>query len=82
MDYCMPRADDLPSFSVEANENAPCRNNPLGIKGAGEAGTVAALPAVMNAVNDALAPLGIRHFEMPATPQRLWSAIQKASASG
>ena len=51
--------------------------NPLGVKGAGEAGTVGALPAVMNAVNDALAPLGIRHFEMPATPERVWRAIRK-----
>ena len=77
MDYAMPRADDLPSFEVASNEiltNA----NPLGIKGAGEAGTVGALPAVMNAINDALAPLGIRHFEMPATPERLWRAIRDA----
>jgi carbon-monoxide dehydrogenase large subunit len=54
--------------------------NPLGVKGAGEAGTVGALPAIMNAINDALAPLGIRHFEMPATPQRLWRAIAEARA--
>jgi carbon-monoxide dehydrogenase large subunit len=81
MDYCMPRADNFPFFAVEANEDAPSPNNPLGIKGAGEAGTVGALPAVMNAVNDALAPLGIRHFEMPATPERLWKAIQNTPAS-
>jgi carbon-monoxide dehydrogenase large subunit len=77
MDYSMPRADDLPSIVVASNEiltNA----NPLGIKGAGEAGTVGALPAVMNAINDALAPLGIRHFEMPATPERIWRAIRDA----
>lgn len=78
MDYCMPRADDLPSFKVAANEAAPSHNNPLGIKGAGEAGTVGALPAMMNAVNDALAPLGVRHFEMPATSERLWRTIQSA----
>ena len=77
MDYAMPRADDLPSFAVEANE-VPTPNNPLGVKGAGEAGTVGALPAVMNAVNDALAPLGIGHFDMPATPERLWRAIHEA----
>ena len=77
MDYGLPRADDLPSFAVGSNE-VPSKNNPLGIKGAGEAGTVGALPAVMSAVNDALAPLGIRHFDMPATPERLWRAIRDA----
>jgi carbon-monoxide dehydrogenase large subunit len=77
MDYSMPRADDLPSFEVASNEILT-KANPLGIKGAGEAGTVGALPAVMNAINDALAPLGIRHFEMPATPERLWRAIRDA----
>ena len=77
MDYVMPRADDLPPFAV-GNHDVPSKNNPLGIKGAGEAGTVGALPAVMNAVNDALTPLGIRHFEMPATPERLWRAIRDA----
>jgi carbon-monoxide dehydrogenase large subunit len=77
MDYCMPRADDLPMLEVASNE-VPAKTNPLGIKGAGEAGTVGALPAVMNAVNDALAPLGIRHFDMPASPERLWRAISEA----
>lgn len=74
MDYPMPRAEDFPPFDIGSND-VPTKNNPLGVKGAGEAGTVGALPAVMNAVNDALAPLGIRHFEMPATPARLWQAI-------
>ena len=74
MDYAVPRAEDLPFFAVGSNE-VPARNNPLGIKGAGEAGTVGALPAVMNAVNDALKALGIRHFDMPATPERVWRAI-------
>ncbi len=78
MDYCMPRAGDLPMISV-GNNDVPAKSNPLGIKGAGEAGCVGALPAVMNAVNDALTPLGIRHFEMPATPERLWQAIHKAN---
>ncbi len=77
MDYCMPRADDLPMFSVASNE-VPAKTNPLGIKGAGEAGTVGALPAVMNAVNNALQSLGIRNFDMPATPERLWRAIRDA----
>ena len=77
MDYCMPRADDVPFFEITTNE-VPTPTNPLGSKGAGEAGTVGALPAVMNAINDALKPLGIRHFEMPATPMRVWQAIKEA----
>ena len=75
MDYTMPRADDFPLFDVLAHE-VPSANNPFGFKGAGEAGTVGALPAVMNAVCDALRPLGIRHLDMPATSERLWQAIQ------
>jgi carbon-monoxide dehydrogenase large subunit len=74
MDYQMPRADDLPDFQLVTRE-VPTKVNPLGAKGVGEAGTVGALAAVMNAVNDALAPLGIRHFDMPATPNRVWAAI-------
>jgi len=77
MDYSMPRATDLPPIIVENNE-VLARNNPFGIKGAGEAGAVGALPAVMNAINDALAPLGVRHVDMPATPQRIWEAIKAA----
>ena len=79
MDYCMPRAADFPFFAVASNEILT-KANPLGVKGAGEAGTVGALPAVMNAINDALAPLGIRHFEMPATPERLWRVIRDAQS--
>ncbi|MBI3433499.1 MAG: xanthine dehydrogenase family protein [Proteobacteria bacterium] len=79
MDYWMPRADDFPALIVGSND-VPTRNNPLGVKGAGEAGAVGALPAVLNAVNDALSPLGIRHFEMPASPERLWRAIAQAPA--
>jgi carbon-monoxide dehydrogenase large subunit len=78
MDYCMPHADDLPMLDVGSND-VPSKNNPLGIKGAGEAGCVGALPCVLNGINDALAPLGIRHFDMPATPERLWRAINGAS---
>jgi aerobic carbon-monoxide dehydrogenase large subunit len=77
MDYQMPRADELPDFRVATRE-VPTKVNPLGAKGVGEAGTVGAMAAVMNAVNDALAPLGIRHFDMPATPGRVWQAIQSA----
>jgi carbon-monoxide dehydrogenase large subunit len=78
MDYCMPRADDLPSFEVAFNE-IPTPTNPIGAKGAGEAGAVGALPAMMNAVVDALSPLGVEHVEMPATPERIWRAIREAA---
>ena len=62
------------------SHDVPTKMNPLGVKGAGEAGCVGALPAVLNAVNDALAPLGVRHFEMPATPSRLWQTIRERAA--
>ncbi|OLC00515.1 MAG: hypothetical protein AUH30_02340 [Candidatus Rokubacteria bacterium 13_1_40CM_68_15] len=77
MDYAMPRADDVPSFEVDSHE-VPTQMNPLGAKGVGEAGTVGALPALMNAINDALAPLGVRHLDMPVTPARVWRAIRDA----
>ena len=77
MDYAMPRADDVPFFEVDSHE-VPTLVNPLGAKGVGEAGTVGALPALVNAVNDALAPLGVRHLDMPMTPDRVWRAIQEA----
>ncbi len=73
-DYYMPRAEHMPRMVVEGNQ-VLATTNALGIKGAGEAGTVGALPAAMNAINHALAPLGVRHFEMPASPDRLWAAI-------
>jgi carbon-monoxide dehydrogenase large subunit len=79
MDYAMPRADDVPLFEVDSHE-VPTRVNPLGAKGVGEAGTVGALPALANAVNDALAPLGVRHLDMPFTPVRVWQAIRDARA--
>ena len=78
-DYCMPRADDLPSFETDTKES-PCPHNPLGVKGCGEAGTIGAAASVMNAVVDALAPLGITHVEMPATPENVWRALQQAKA--
>ncbi len=74
MDYCMPRADNLPSFHVETIETA-CPSNPLGIKGCGEAGAIASPPAVINAITDAL---GHENVAMPATPQVVWRAAQKA----
>jgi len=79
MDYCMPRADDLPSFDF-SNVVIPCQNNPRGIKGCGEAGSVAAPAAIINAVVDALAKDGIDHVDMPATPQTIWQTIQSSSA--
>ncbi len=77
MDYAMPRADNLSYIEVQSNP-CPTATNPLGVKGAGEAGTVGALPAVMNAVVDALSVYGINHLDMPATPARVWTAIQNA----
>jgi len=77
IDYCMPRADDVCAMEVGSNP-VPTKLNPLGVKGAGEAGTVGALPAVMNAIMDALAPLGVKELDMPATGDRVWRAIQKA----
>ncbi len=76
MDYCMPRADDVCAMEVGSNP-VPTKLNPLGVKGAGEAGTVGALPAVMNAIMDALAPLGVKEFDMPATADRVWRVIRK-----
>jgi aerobic carbon-monoxide dehydrogenase large subunit len=79
MDYAMPRADDLCNISIVSNPS-PTASNPLGAKGGGEAGTVGALPSVMIAILDALAPLGVTELEMPASPQRVWQAIQRATA--
>ncbi len=78
-DYALPRASDLPSFGFEAH-GVPCTTNPVGAKGCGEAGCAGSLPAVMNAVVDALAELGVGHFNMPATPERVWQAIHAAQA--
>ncbi|CEJ15013.1 Carbon monoxide dehydrogenase large chain [bacterium YEK0313] len=79
MDYAMPRADHIPNFHFETR-NVPCVTNLLGIKGAGEAGTIGACPAVMNAVVDALwRAYGIREIDMPATPERVWQTIQNAA---
>lgn len=78
MDYAMPRAGDMPHITIE-NNSVPTASNPMGAKGAGEAGTVGALPAVMNAVNHALASVGAQPIEMPATSERVWTAIQSAS---
>lgn len=77
-DYALPRADELPIFVSENDESQPCTHNPLGAKGCGEAGTIAAPAAIVNAILDALAPLGVDEIEMPATPYRVWQAIARA----
>jgi carbon-monoxide dehydrogenase large subunit len=80
MTYGMPRAADFPFFKV-GNHTTACTHNPLGAKGVGEVGAIGVTPAVINAVLDALAPLGVKDMEMPATPQRVWRAIQDAKRS-
>jgi aerobic carbon-monoxide dehydrogenase large subunit len=81
MDYAMPRASDLVGYHVESNP-VPTKTNPLGVKGAGEAGCVGAMPAVANALVDALSVLGVKNVAMPATPEVLWRAIHEARAKG
>jgi aerobic carbon-monoxide dehydrogenase large subunit len=77
MDYAMPRAVDMPN--IDANmEEVPCKTNPLGVKGIGESGTIGAPPTVINAVIDALRPLGVEQIDMPASPMRVWETIQRA----
>jgi aerobic carbon-monoxide dehydrogenase large subunit len=76
MDYCMPRADDVPLFQV-TNTVTACTHNPLGVKGCGEAGAIGSPPAVINAVCDALREYGVLHMDMPATPEKIWRAINK-----
>ena len=76
MDYGLPRADEVCSFEMDENP-VPTKTNPLGVKGAGEAGNVGALAAIMNAIVDALSPLGIAHIDMPATPEKVWRAIRE-----
>jgi aerobic carbon-monoxide dehydrogenase large subunit len=77
LDYGMPRADDVPEIA-SALEEIPAKSNPLGIKGIGESGTIGAPPTIVNAVLDALAPLGVEHLDMPLTPHRVWQAITEA----
>jgi carbon-monoxide dehydrogenase large subunit len=74
MDYAMPRAKDIPDYLL-GHTITPSPSNPMGIKGVGEAGTIGATPAIANAVCDALAPLGIRHIDLPFTPEKVWRAI-------
>jgi len=78
MDYVMPRADLLPSFTTDISQVLTPTNR-LGVRGAGEGGTTGALGAVVNAVVDALAEFGVTHIEMPVTPEKIWRAIQSAT---
>jgi len=78
LDYCLPRADDLLNIDQNTDETSPCKINPLGAKGVGELGTVGGTPTVINAVLDALRPLGVQTIEMPATPEKIWQAIKAA----
>jgi carbon-monoxide dehydrogenase large subunit len=80
LDYAVPRAADLPNFELD-HTVTPTDVNPLGVKGVGEAGTIASTPAVVNAVIDALAPLGITHIDMPLKPEKVWNAIQQAGGA-
>jgi aerobic carbon-monoxide dehydrogenase large subunit len=81
LDYYVPSAADLPHFETDRTET-PATTNPLGVKGVGEAGTIASTPAVMNAVVDALRPLGVRDVPMPASPRNVWEAIESARSAG
>jgi carbon-monoxide dehydrogenase large subunit len=76
-EYAMPRSDDLPPFTLDFHE-VPCTTNPLGVKGVGEAGSVGAPPTVINAILDALRPLGVDHIDMPATPAQIWGRVRQA----
>jgi len=78
MDYAMPRAEDIKASIDWASHPVPATTNPLGAKGCGEAGCAGSMTSVMNAIVDALRPLGINHFDMPASPDRVWKAIQQA----
>ncbi len=79
MDYAMPRAKDIPEYLMDSTVT-PSPSNPLGLKGIGEAGTIGATPAIANAVMDALSPLGIRHLDLPLTPEKIWRAITSAKS--
>jgi aerobic carbon-monoxide dehydrogenase large subunit len=80
MDYCVPRADQMPPMKSDFDESVPCKTNLLGVKGCGEIGTIGAVPAAVHAVLDALAGHGVSHLEMPLTPEKIWRALQGAKA--
>ena len=74
MDYCMPRADNLPNFDFSTHE-VPCQNNAMGVKGCGEAGSVGSPASIINAIVDALGEFGVNHVDMPATPEKVWGSM-------
>jgi aerobic carbon-monoxide dehydrogenase large subunit len=78
MDYCAPRADQLPAVAAGFDESIPCKTNLLGVKGVGELGTIGSVPAIVHAVLDALRGRGVRHLEMPLTPEKVWKALRAA----
>jgi len=80
MDYAMPRAEGMPVMRT-AHHSVPCKTNPLGVKGAGESGVAGSLPSAMNAVLDALASRGIEHFDLPASPQRVWQILHQKTGA-
>jgi carbon-monoxide dehydrogenase large subunit len=80
MDYAVPKASFFPNFELGSTET-PSPTNPMGVKGVGETGTIASTPAVVNAVMDALSPFGIKHLDMPLTPEKVWRAIRSAETS-
>ena len=80
LDYCIPAATEMPSFDIHVL-SYPSPRNPLGVKGIAESGAIGAVPAIQNAVIDALADLGVRHIDMPLTPERVWTALQEAASS-
>jgi len=82
MDYGLPRAADLQAITSELDESQPCTHNPLGAKGCGEAGAIAAPAAIISAVLDALSPLGVTDIDMPLTPEAVWRAIRAARQAG
>jgi aerobic carbon-monoxide dehydrogenase large subunit len=82
MDYALPRAADLPAIESELDESQPCTHNPLGAKGCGEAGAIAAPAAIVSAVLDALSPLGVTDIDMPLTPEAVWRAISATRRTG
>jgi aerobic carbon-monoxide dehydrogenase large subunit len=82
LDYALPRATDLPAIASELDESQPCTHNPLGAKGCGEAGAIAAPAAIVSAVLDALSPFGVAHVDMPLTPEAVWRAIASARRTG
>jgi aerobic carbon-monoxide dehydrogenase large subunit len=82
MDYCLPRADDIPPIEVTLDDSAPCRTNPLGAKGCGESGAIGGPPCITNGVMDALSEFGIKSITTPLSPVKVWQAIQEAKAAG